>query len=168
MRVVKSIELQFENCECLRLEKVLGYFYIGKIEIEVERIACNCIAEVTYANEIAIEIFNEVEKLGTWITCWDNYDSKLQRIYQYNDIAHIVIVYEDGTECSYCINYEEESSALGAPNVNQKTYLSSLGNLYIVISPDKNIEDFFPKEDIEDKEMIDFRKRMYDIGVNND
>jgi len=166
MKIIKAIELQFENCEGLRLGiNVFGYVYLGKIKTEIVRIACNAIVEQDFANEIALEIYSEAEKLGEWVPSWSNYAPKLRRIMDYNDITHIRILYEDGTEHTYQVDYREESEALGAPNLNQNTYLSSLGNLYITISKDNNIEDYFPRKYTEDVELVEFNKKMYDIGV---
>lgn len=49
-------------------------------------------------------------------------------------------------------------------NDAQKSYISKVGNLYVVIADGKNIEDFFVKEDIDDNEYMDFVFSMYGIG----
>ena len=47
---------------------------------------------------------------------------------------------------------------LGADNEYQKNYLSDLGSLYIVISKDKGIADFFDFGAINDKEWQEIFK----------
>lgn len=166
MKEISAIELLFENCETLRLGiNVLGDVYLGKINPEIARIACNSIAERVFVDEVALEIFSEAEELGVWTPEWGNHNSKLGRIAFHNDITQIEILYSDGSSKTYFIDYEEESEALGAPNINQKSYISSLGNLYIVISKEKDIEDYFSCVHTEDEETVKFNKNMYGIGV---
>lgn len=166
MKEINAIELVFENCETLRLDiNVLGRVYLGKINTEITRIACDCIAESIFVDEVALEIFSEAEELGVWGPAWINYNSKLERIARYNDITQIEILYSNGDSKTYYIDYEEESEDLGAPNINQKSYISSLGNLYIVISMENSIEHYFPREYTEDAGTVNFNKNMYDIGV---
>ena len=52
------------------------------------------------------------------------------------------------------------NEALGAPNKNQKSYISDLGNLYVVISEKEQFEDVFNKEKINDKDVVNFHKEM--------
>lgn len=162
---VKYIELLLENCENIVLPRnVLGNVYIGKIYNEVARIACNSIRRVTCADEVALEIFPEANTLGVRVPNFND-NTILDRLCKYRDVTHINVVYEDDTKQYICVDYHSESDMLGADNEYQKNYLSDLGALYIVISKDKGIADFFDFSVINDKEYIEHVKIMYDIGV---
>ena len=49
-------------------------------------------------------------------------------------------------------------------NEAQTSYISSDGNMYLVIAKDKKIEDFFDMEEINDSKHMDFHFSMCDIG----
>ena len=161
MRLAKSITLVFENCETFKLPiNAIGYFHIGAIRQEIDRIACNAIAKSEYADEVAIELYPECEKL-----CLSRFLGEdktiFGRIIEYKDITHIEIEYEDG-EQYIAVDYDDGGNDyLGAENVNQKVYLSSCGVLYIVIAADKNIADYFSEEYINNEDEINFSKKMY-------
>lgn len=163
---VKYIELLLENCENIVLPRnVLGNVYIGKIYDEVARIACNSIRRVICADEVALEIFPEANTLGSRAPDFDNETTIFDRLTKYRDITHINVVYEDGTEQYICVDYNSENDDLGADNEYQKNYLSPLNVLYIVISKNKDIKDYFNSEVMLSKEYMDYAKQMYDIGV---
>lgn len=169
MKTVRALELHFENCESLRLEtNVLGCVHLGKISKEISRIGCNCIAEQYFVMEVALEIFAEAEELSSWTECYDPDQFKLRRIEEYNDISCIKVFYEDGTDHVYYINYNAETEMLGAPNVNQISRFSNLGNLYVVISEDRDFEYYFSDEKINDEEYMSFIKTAYDIGAKHE
>lgn len=148
MNNVKSIDIVFENCEAYTFPKEdIGYFEISDIREAIFRCACNAISKYKTAYCVNIEIF-DTNRLQE-----DCIDSNVvadvfARIANHNDITQIHIHYEDGTEEQYLVDYNELNEALGAPNKNQKSYISDLGNLYIVISEKEKLEDVFNKEEI--------------------
>ena len=167
MRNVISVELVFENCEEVKLPcKAFGDFYVAGIEQHISRIASNAICRITRAKDIAIELYPECEQFADKSCLFDGI-SVFDRITKYNDITHINIVYEDGEEY-ISVDYDDNSNeATEAENINQKTYMSSCGVLYIVIAKGKGIFDYYDKELIEDQDKINFDKVM--IGtIEND
>ena len=124
---VKSIELVFENCEGLEIPKNrLGTVLIDNIGTHIKRVACNYISKSTSADLVFLEIFNCKSK-----------DKALNRITQWNDITQIIMHYEDDSEETYFVDYVEpdgQENTVGAPNINQTTIVSTLGNIYILIS----------------------------------
>lgn len=159
MDSVKSIGFGFENCEYFNIDaKYFGTLELTDFRIDIQRLACNAILKMDCVDTVVMEIFSEGD---------DEYSSygedmtKFKRLNMYNDITSIAVVYDDNSEEEYYVNYKEEiEDQLGSPNVYQTTYMSKLGNLYIVISKDKGIFDYFNEEEINDKESIEFSKLM--------
>lgn len=153
MKHVKSIGFVFENCEYFTMNaKYFGTLDLTDFDTHIERIACNAIAKMNCVGTVAMEIFPEGD--GEFPSFGDSI-TKFKRLKMFDDITSIIIIYDDGTEEEYYVNYEGE-----ATNKYQKTYLSKFGLLYIVISKDKDIFDFFDEEDIHDKGYVDFAKSM--------
>ena len=158
---ITKVEFVFENCESFEIEeKHFGSFQISNIETSIYRIACNAISKMTTAHTIALEIFSEANiEYNPFGSLEAN--KKFDRITSWRDITSIILYYDDGKEESYYVDYiDEHEGALGTENVNQKSYISSLGNLYLVIASDKNIADFFDTDEIECKDSLDFSKTM--------
>lgn len=158
---ITKINLTFENCETMDFSpEDFGTFLIADIKEEIHRVALNCIAKQKIAGTVAFEIFGEAD------TTYDSFgeeskDTKFARIIHWNDITAIDLTYDNGITEEFFVDYKEKiEGALGSPNVFQKTYVSGLGNLYIVIGKEKNVRDMFPEEETEDVEMISFRQKM--------
>lgn len=162
MKLIEKIDITFENCESITLpQKVLGECYLGDIKTEIYRVASNVISKVTYANEVALEIFfPEAEELGNKSPLFDKNDTIFDRLMRHNDITHITLTYDDNSIEEYCVNYIAENCNLGAQNLNQSTIVSQCGNIYIVISEIKDIKDYFNLETINDKELMNYDKSM--------
>jgi hypothetical protein len=151
---IRSIELAFENCEYVILPVyTIGICYAGEVHSEISRIASNAVISSDFVDEVALEIFPEAEDLTIF-----------ERILAFDDVTNLVIEYNDGTSQELSVLYDSDTDALGAPNNNQHSYKSSLNVLYLLISRNKNVHDYFSKYDIEDSETVNFRKDMYDIG----
>lgn len=162
MRNVKSIEFVFENCECLEIEsKYFGGVHLEDIRTSIARIACNSIAKMQTVHIAVFEIFSEA---NTEYAPFGNQSDKLlkfDRIAALDDITQIIVHYEDNQEEVYYVDYDDDGNdGLGAPNKNQKSCISALGNLYLVIEKDKNIGDYFDKDEIDNEEEIDDIKSM--------
>lgn len=159
MKDIKSIEFVFENCEAFEVEaKYFAGFQLEDIRTSIARIACNAISKFQTAYSVVIELFKEAN------VQYDGFGErayKFNRIVEHHDITSLVIHYSDDTTESYFVDYDEGGKdGLGAPNINQKTYISKLGNLYIVIENGKKIFDFFDKDEINDDDNMDFMKSM--------
>ena len=65
----------------------------------------------------------------------------------------------------YYVSYEEkEPDKLGSPNIYQSSYISNLGNLYILIDKNKKIDEVIDYNVINDEKNMDFHFTMLDIG----
>ena len=161
MKNIEKVEFVFENCESFEIDaKYFGQFHVENIYSAINRIACNSIAKMQIANTIAFEIFSEgnipYSPFGG-----QEQQNKFDRISAFSDITSIVLIYEDGSTEQYYVNYDDGGNyGLGVENKNQKSYISTANNLYLIIQKDTDIFQFFNKEEIDDKEYIDSFKGM--------
>lgn len=160
MNNVKSIDIVLENCEVYTFHREdIGDFEISDIREKIFRCACNAINKYKTAYFVNIELF-DTSRFQTTTFDENNKTDTFKRILEGNDITQIHIHYEDDTEEQYLVDYNDLNEALGAPNKNQKSYISDLGNLYVVISEKEQFEDVFNKEKINDKDVVNFHKEM--------
>ena len=164
---LKSIEFVFENCDALSIPKnCLGYVYIDGIKSQIKRIAANSISKVQIASEIVLEIFNEGN------IPYSEFDQnnleilKFQRLQDYKDITPLNITFSDGTTEQYLVDYDEKDPSM--ENKNESVYLSELGNLYIIIKENGKLEDYFETTMLNDEKTINFRKKMFSIGIEEE
>lgn len=172
---LKYIEFVFENCDSIKIEgKYIGDFLVDNLETSIKRIACNSIEKIDVANTVAIEIHKDANKERYQFDQEhiENFKQMtFDRFKEYGDITSIQFELEEdyveegqGPCREYYDYYVDWTGDSEYTNESQKTYLSKEGNLYIVISDGKNIEDFFDLEEIEDKDYMDFHFNMCDIG----
>ena len=173
------ITFVFENCDEITIDgKYIGDFLVDDIHTYFSRIACNSINKREVVHTFAIEIHKDANKERYQFDQTDYEDWKqltFDRL-KANDITHIEFeleesYVEDGEtsikeQYNYAINYSEDEN-LFYENKSQKSYISKDGNFYIVVSEDKNIEDFFNKEWIDDSSGMDFHFEMMDVGDAN-
>lgn len=165
--VLEKVEFVFENCERITIEgKYISDFYLGDIYTEFARIACNSIEKLDMVKTVAIGIHKGAEdKEYAPFGEKDWKKSNFQRFLQYNDITHICFIM-DGEKYSYSVEWNEDD-AWDQENSRQTCYLSRLGHLYIVVSdnPEEDLKTkYFPYEDINSKEYIDFHMDICDVG----
>lgn len=169
MKHLVSVRFVFENVESFEIEaKYFGFFHVGKIGDTIRRIACNAIEKLTYAHEVALEIYSEANV--TYFPFGDEEEAttKFGRIMEFDDITSIVLTYDDGSEDDMYTDYDQgDNDELGAPNLYQHVLLSDLGNLYIVIGKNMLLSDWFDDEEINNDELIHFHKRMQDVCEKN-
>ena len=151
MRNVKSIEFVFENCECLEIEaKYFGGVHLEDIRTSIARIACNSIAKMQTVHSAVFEIFSEANVEYAPFGNQSDKMVKFDRLAAWDDITQIVVHYEDNQEEVYYVDYDDDGNdGLGAPNKNQKSCISALGNLYLVIEKDKTIGDYFDEDEMD-------------------
>ena len=164
MKEIKELGITFENCEHITIPRnVIGAITIDDIHEKVRRMASNSITHHKVVDTVVIEIFKEGNTTYEYFPM-DDSCMIFDRITQYDDITWIEVVYQDNTVDEFCVKYEIEEEYLGAPNTRQKSKISELGNLYLVID-DEPFEDWFSDDDINNKDRVEYDKDMFDIGV---
>lgn len=139
MNSVKKIELVLENCEVIDVTNATGDFFIDDVHIEVSRIASNCIAKILKTKEFYIQLY----KFGEFKFSSFGDTDPITRLKDYKDITSIELTYDDDLVESYYVDYDEgeNEGALGADNINQKTYETE-NSLFILVSANKTFDDF--------------------------
>lgn len=172
---LKNITLIFENCDYITIDgKYIGSLLVDDLHTCFRRIACNAIEKVETTNTFAIEIHRDANK--------DRYQfgqsdipyfkqKTFDRIEEYDDITSIafelVEAYVEDGEIPRVEHYEYYVDWVGESeyeNEAQTSYISSDGNMYLVIAKDKEIEDLFDMEEINDSKSMDFHFSMCDVG----
>lgn len=174
---LKYITFVLENCDRITIDgKYIGEFVVKDFETEIRRIACNAIEKVDFINTFAIEIHKDANKERysfdqTHIERFKH--MTFNRLNDYHDITHIEFELYDNyfdeneEEAPYTEHYEYTVNWTGESDMDndaQSNYTSKDGHLYIVISANKTIEDFFDKEEINDSDYMDFHFDMCDVG----
>lgn len=161
MKEIKKIVFGLENLEVIEFDKRhIGNFLMEGISNSISRIACNFIAKMNTVSEVAIEIFSEAN--GQYQSFVED-ENNFKRLTTVRDITSITVVYEDDSEETFYVDYDEgeDDGKLGAENRNQTSKITELGNLYIVISKEKKgIYDYFDKEIINDEDQMRYIKEM--------
>lgn len=170
---LKYITFCFENCDRITIDgKYIGDFVVKDIKTEIRRITTNAIDRIDIADTFAIEIHKDANKERYQFGQIDKPNWKqmtFDRLVKYSDITSIEFeLYDDCTTETeeenvyteyyfYWVDWTSDSDEI---NDAQSNYVSKDGHLYIVISADKTIEDFFDKEDIDDSDYMDFHFDM--------
>lgn len=167
---LKEIIVGFENCEDIKISgNAIGAILIDGIHPVIRRVACNSISKYLVADEVVMEIFSEGNYKYKPFGCMDEEES-LTRLARFNDITSITTIYEDGSEDTFLVSYDEgDDESIGAENINEDIYVSDLHNVYIVISAEnKTVKDYFDFEEINDEDSINHAKDMMDIGIEEE
>lgn len=166
---LKNITFTFENCDMITIDgKYIGDFLVDEINTSFQRVACNAIIKLNIAKVFMIEIHKDANKKRCAFGCEEWEQMTFDRFLEYNDITIIEFTLDDGdgncTDYNYYVNWVGDDNM---ENDAQHSSVSNNGNLYIVISEDKNIEDYFDAEMINDSDYMDFKFVMYDVGDEN-
>ena len=168
-----KITFNLENCDSITIDgKYIREFIVDDIRTRFQRIAANAIDKIDTADTIAIEIHKDADKERyafdqTHIESFK--ETVFGRLTKYHDITSIEFTLEADWYCeeqlseeySYYVNWTGDSDS---SNEAQVEYISTCGHLYIVIAKDKNIEDFFDLEEINDERLVDFGFEMCNVG----
>ena len=169
---LKNIVLVLENCDTINIPgKYVGDIELTELKTEISRWACNSIDKLDFCEYFFIEIYKDANIIDY---AFDQIEedfqyNKFDRLHQYNDITSIelTLVDENNKETiyQYYVSYEEkEPGKLGSPNIYQSSYISNLGNLYILIAKNKKIDEVIDYNVINDEKNMDFHFTMFDIG----
>lgn len=169
------INLHLENCDCITIDgKYVGDFLVDDIHKTIHRFACNSIDSFDIADTFVIELHKDANKERYQFNnnAYEDFrQMTFDRLSGCPDIASInFILSEDYVPenkiptkefHNYYLDWSDNSDNI---NTYQKSYISDEGHLYIVVSKNKDIFDFFDKDYVNDHEEIDFHFDMCDVG----
>ena len=131
MKNIKSIDIIFENCEYININsKDIIWLNFKNIEQEIHRVACNSISKITFANQIEIVLKKNIKTTDYIFS--EGYDG-VQRLFMCNDITSFTIIYEDNTEETIYVDWEDDIH----PEYNKNQEIVN-NNGYIFIGIGKN------------------------------
>ena len=160
---IKSVEFILENCEMITIDgKYIGNFYLGDVSYSINRIACNSIEELYWTNNFYISINRKADKKENIKYTLGEINKNrniFNRLTSYPDITSITVNFSNGKSKSFYVDWNEDDEQ---NNSYQKTYVNDFGDLFMVINKNKNIEDIWDLNEINDKESIDFQWDMYE------
>lgn len=163
---LKEITFVFENCDYITIDgKYVGHFLVDDIKTSFERIACNSISKMDVAETFVIEIHKDANKerypfgqLDGMV--WANYKHSIFDRFMEYDITSIEFVLNE-KEYSFYVTWNGDDDQM---NDSQSNYISKDGNLYVVISKDKKVEDFFDLDEFDDSDYMDVHFDLNDVG----
>lgn len=166
---IDKVELLLENCEVITIEgKHIGEFCIDNINHRIERVTCNSIQEIHIAKHFSISIHRDanIEKSMP-------IDGKMKKFSRLHNCHDIVCVYvylkqdwfkKQKVKCFYVDWYHDRNDSNTTwVNKNQKTHMNQFGDLFITVDRNRNIDDIFNLEQIEDEQHMSFVWKMYGV-----
>lgn len=169
---LKYITFIFENCDSITIEgKYIGDFIVDNIQTSIRRIACNTIRRIDTANVFAIEIHKDANKERYQHNQTNLEEFKqmtFDRFTTWQDITYIEFeleddLHEEGNQTQLHAYSLDWFGPDDTNNLSQKTYISKLGHLYIVVADNKRLCDFFDGEEIDNEENMTFHMKAYGI-----
>ena len=165
---LKEITFHFENCDWVTIDgKYVGAFWADNIVKRVQRTACNSIDVMEIIETFAIEIFSDANVKRCQFGVTEIEQNTFERFIRYDDITSIEFILIDEysehkteKQFAYYVKWNGDDFINNA----QKSYLSKLGNLYIVISDNESVFDLFDREYINDENYVQTIRNLYDIG----
>lgn len=172
---LKYITFYFENCDSITIDgKYVGDFLVKDTSTEILRVACNSIERVDCVDTFCIEIHNDANKERYQFSQTSYADFKqttFDRFNKYHDITSIEFeLYDDDNTqnenpCKehyyYYVTWTGNSDDI---NEAQSNYVSKDGHLYIMISKNKTIDDFYDKKELDDSSAMDIHFELYEVG----
>lgn len=163
---LKYITFVFENCDRITIDgKYVGDFLVDNLHTYIKRIACNSIDKIEVVKTFMIEINKDanVERYEFNQTHREDFRQMTFGRFMECDITAIEFELEDEYAEDGQLPYTEYYNYYVDWNNNdeyyneiQNNHISKDGHLYIVISRDNSIGDFFDLETINDSDYADF------------
>lgn len=159
MREIKRIRLGFENCEWMDFDATeIASIALEGITRNIRRYAINEISEMTLCSECFIELIPHANREhlpfggdGCEAT------TTFKRIMEFDDIVSVEVFYGDGSRENVHVPWDDATLG-GENNLNQESYLSDLGALYIYISRRKSLRSIVDTEEVNDQSYAQYLK----------
>lgn len=162
MKDIKSLDIVFENCECISIEtKYLYGFSLSGIDVSISRIALNCIHKMNSVKHTEIVICRDADKEYKPFGVDEYKTTVFDRISTDKDITSLYLRYQDGTEECYYPKWGGDSDYI---NTYQHSCITPKGNLVLVIDEEyDSIDTYFNKTETNFNDLdksISFYKYM--------
>lgn len=168
---LNSITFTFENCDYITIDgKYIGRLLVDDIQTSIQRVACNSIQKMDVANTFVIEIHKDanIERYQHYQTDYEDFKQMTFDRFAGHDITAIEFEFEEEKEedndflpimehYNYYLNWTGDNECWNESQIN---YISTNGHLYIVVSKDESIEDYFDMEAINNNEYMNYYWEM--------
>ena len=168
---LEYIRFVFENCDSITIKgKHIGSFLVDDLHTYFARVACNSFEKIECADTFVVEIHRNANKERN---CFKEFGCKFSdkemifhRMIEQRDLVGIEFRLVDGLSFpseiknKYMLYWEGED----ASNKAQKTYISQEGHLYIIVSKEKDIGDFFDLNNINNSEYMKKCFELCNVG----
>lgn len=147
-REMKALKFLFRNGETWTVDRrFIGDLWIKQITTSYGRINGGEFVEIHPCAGFKIEIFQEGDQVATHDINLGGLElGMFSRALKYQDIERMEILYRTGASEIVYFPYKDTDGD-GLDNVYQSTKISeSTKNLYIVIDPEKSVDDIYGKE----------------------
>lgn len=161
---IKSITFNFENCDSLKIDgNFIGDLYAGGANREITKIAVNSFRKIDTINTFFVAI-NKAANQDRYPFNDKNLSRQKETVFKrlsYGDIVSVdfklVAADRSPEHYSYCVKWKSNNDCI---NSYQKTFISNIGDMYLIVSDDAKITDFYSTEEMEDKNL---RKIMFGL-----
>lgn len=151
MKQIKRIELVLENCEIIDITGAIGVFYMDGLSTKIKRMFINSVSKYNCVETVGIQLYRNGAFDGL---LFDEIDP-IERLKNFKDITSIDITYDDDSQESYFVDYDEGSAEgmLGAENINQQ-FAELTNSVFILISAKEKIDESLLNSLSDDEEFL--------------
>ena len=168
--IIKNIVFYFENCDSVTIdEKYIGDICLKNFEKKIIKNDKYSIDIQNICNYIFIEIHNSAN-VQDYVLNLNINNSKNNKYYifdrlnQYHDVVAFEITFFDDSlpenktfKEFYVTAYTDINPYIfDSGNINQSSYISNLGHLYLLITPNKTIFDVINIDQINNEDYIKY------------
>lgn len=151
MKSIKKLSIIFENCESVNIETdYIGYVELSDIKNSIRKVACNCIGYSSVCETFLISIDHKIPKQTE--TYGDKLINPIDRLNEYKDIVSISVTYEDDSEEEIYLPWGDREYT----NQYQENYINKFGDIFICISEDHKLSDFYSEKDMESEDFLQY------------
>lgn len=160
---LKKIRFVLENCDAIEIDgEHIGKFFIDNITKHFCKYDSS-IEELEMCETFFIEIFSEANIKYNQLGMANKEINKFKRLL-YNDITSIQFNFEENNKMyGYFLNWKDNNNE---SNEYSQTYISNLGNCYILVDKTKKLEDFIDFDVINDEDAMLEEKENYKKDKN--
>ena len=144
-QIIKNIEITFENIDYVVIpNQYFSDFYMEDIRTNIYRVAMNAIIRYQTASSVRFilnkEVNDDFESFVADIHMVQHEGVSLfDRIFNYNDITCIKLIYEDDSAEEFTVEWEDNGDRVDR-NSFQHSSMTEDGNLCVLISKNRNTE----------------------------
>ena len=140
--MITKIEIALENCEVIVID---GYDIVSLWMDDVKN-RITKFGKHKSCNDCYIKTAAQANRINEPFGFYDRREEMIFNRLLWRDIVSVCLYYDDTDEFDeISVYYNEESDSIGARNTNQFGIVNKLGDLCLVISENKNLEDYIPQ-----------------------